>query len=230
MKKKILLVEDDLLLRKGLKTMIEMRNEYCIETDTGSGVEAIKLFEKKRPDLVLLDLRLPDMSGTDVLQYLKHSAPHIPVIILTVCEENELLYQALAFGANAYVLKESGPEEIFLGIHYSLNDEVFISPKLAKMIINDYLLVNRHRSSLPPMHNLTAREKQIVKLIIEGKKSKDIAESLLISLKTVNKHRSNILVKLGIHNLSELQQRKMFTLPNSCDSFFFHYDKYCTNT
>lgn len=210
MKKKILLVEDDLLLRKGLKTMIEMRDEYCIETDTGSGVEAINLFEKNRPDLVLLDLQLPDLSGTDVLRHLKHSAPHIPVIMLTICEENELLFQALAFGANAYVLKGSGPEELFLGMHYSLKDEVFISPKLAKTIINDYLLVNRHRNSLPPLHNLTAREKQIVKLIIEGKKSKDIATSLFISLKTVNKHRSNILVKLGIHNLSELRQRKMY--------------------
>ena len=210
MKKKILLVEDDLLLRKGLKTMIEMRDEYCIETDTGSGVEAINLFEKNRPDLVLLDLQLPDLPGTDVLRHLKHSAPHIPVIMLTICEENELLFQALAFGANAYVLKGSGPEELFLGMHYSLKDEVFISPKLAKTIINDYLLVNRHRNSLPPLHNLTAREKQIVKLIIEGKKSKDIATSLFISLKTVNKHRSNILVKLGIHNLSELRQRKMY--------------------
>jgi DNA-binding NarL/FixJ family response regulator len=210
MKKKILLVEDDLLLRKGLKTMIEMRDEYCIETDTGSGVEAINLFEKNRPDLVLLDLQLPDLSGTDVLRHLKHSAPHIPVIMLTICEENELLFQALAFGANAYVLKGSGPEELFLGMHYSLKDEVFISPKLAKTIINDYLLVNRHRNSLPPLHNLTVREKQIVKLIIEGKKSKDIATILFISLKTVNKHRSNILVKLGIHNLSELRQRKMY--------------------
>ena len=210
MKKKILLVEDDLLLRKGLKTMIEMRDEYCIETDTGSGVEAIKLFETKRPDLVLLDLRLPDLPGTEVLRHLKNSAPHIPVIMLTICEENELLFQALAFGANAYVLKGSGPEELFLGMHYSMKNEVFISPKLAKTIINDYLLVNRHRNSLPPLHNLTAREKQIVKLIIEGKKSKDIAACLFISLKTVNKHRSNILVKLGIHNLSELRQRKMY--------------------
>ncbi|MDO9584372.1 MAG: response regulator transcription factor [Desulfomicrobium sp.] len=210
MKKKILLVEDNLLLRKGLKTMIEMRDEYCIEIDTGSGIEAINFFEKNRPELVLLDLRLPDILGTEVLRHMKNSAPEIPVIMLTACEENDLLFQALAFGANAYVLKGSGPEELFLGIHYAMKNEVFISPKLAKTIINDYLLVNRHRNSLPPLHNLTAREKQIVKLIIEGKKSKEIASNLLISLKTVNKHRSNILVKLKMHNLSELRQRKIY--------------------
>lgn len=141
---------------------------------------------------------------------MKNLAPEIPVVLLTICEENELLFQALAHGASAYVLKGSGPEELFLGMHYALKNEVFISPKLAQVIVSDYLLVNHHRNSLPPLHDLTAREKQIVQLIIEGKKSKEIAQLLYISIKTVNKHRSNILVKLGIHNLAELRQRKMY--------------------
>ena len=208
--KKILLVEDDLLLRKGLKTMIEMRGGFSIGADTGSGKEAVRLFETSHPDIVVLDLRLPDIPGTEVLRQMKNAAPDIPVVLLTVCEENELLFQALAHGASAYVLKGSGPEELFLGIHYALKNEVFISPKLAQVIVNDYLLVNHHRNSLPPLHDLTAREKQIVQLIIEGKKSKEIAQLLFISIKTVNKHRSNILVKLGIHNLAELRQRKMY--------------------
>lgn len=208
--KKILLVEDDLLLRKGLKTMIEMRGGFNIVADTGSGSDAVRLFESSRPDVVVLDLRLPDIPGTEVLRQMKKLAPDIPVVSLTVCEENELLFQALAHGANAYVLKGSGPEELFLGIHYALKNEVFISPKLAQVIVSDYLLVNHHRNSLPPLHDLTPREKQIVRLIIEGKKSKEIAQILCISIKTVNKHRSNILVKLGIHNLAELRQRKMY--------------------
>lgn len=208
--KKILLVEDDLLLRKGLKTMIEMRGGFSIGADTGSGKDAVRLFEASRPDIVVLDLRLPDVPGTEVLRQMKKLAPEIPVVLLTICEENELLFQALAHGASAYVLKGSGPEELFLGMHYALKNEVFISPKLAQVIVSDYLLVNHHRNSLPPLHDLTAREKQIVQLIIEGKKSKEIAQLLYISIKTVNKHRSNILVKLGIHNLAELRQRKMY--------------------
>ena len=208
--KKILLVEDDLLLRKGLKTMIEMRGGFSIGADTGSGKDAVRLFEASRPDIVVLDLRLPDLPGTEVLRQMKNLAPEIPVVLLTICEENELLFQALAHGASAYVLKGSGPEELFLGMHYALKNEVFISPKLAQGIVSDYLLVNHHRNSLPPLHDLTAREKQIVQLIIEGKKSKEIAQLLYISIKTVNKHRSNILVKLGIHNLAELRQRKMY--------------------
>jgi len=212
--KKILLVEDDMLLRKGLKTMIEMRGGFSIDADTGSGSEAVRLFESRPPDIVVLDLRLPDIPGTEVLRQMKQLAPDIPVVLLTVCEENELLFQALAHGASAYVLKGSGPEELFLGIHYALRHEMFISPKLAGVIIRDYLLVNHHRNSLPSLHDLTAREKQIVKLIIEGKKSKEIAQILLISIKTVNKHRSNILVKLGISNLAELRQRKMYVFGN----------------
>lgn len=213
--KKILLVEDDLLLRKGLKTMIEMRGGFSIGADTGSGREAVRLFEMNRPDIVVLDLRLPDIPGTEALRQMKKLAPDIPVVLLTVCEENELLFQALAHGASAYVLKGSGPEELFLGIHYAMKNEVFISPKLAQVIVSDYLLVNHHRNSLPPLHDLTAREKQIVQLIIEGKKSKEIAQLLFISIKTVNKHRSNILVKLGIHNLAELRQRKMYIFDGS---------------
>jgi len=212
MKKKILLVEDDLLLRKGLKTMIEMRGGFSIDADTGSGKEAVRLFGMVHPDIVLLDLMLPDISGTEVLRQLKQVAPKVPVILLTICEDNELLFQALALGANAYVLKGSGPEELFLGIHYSMKNEMFISPKLAKIIVEDYLLVNHHRNSLPPLHNLTSREKELVKLIIDGNKSREIADILFISIKTVNKHRSNILVKLGIHNLSELRQGKPYVL------------------
>lgn len=208
--KKILLVEDDLLLRKGLKTMIEMRGGFSIGADTGSGREAVRLFEMNRPDIVVLDLRLPDIPGTEALRQMKKLAPDIPVVLLTVCEENELLFQALAHGASAYVLKGSGPEELFLGIHYALKNEVFISPKLAQVIVSDYLLVNHHRNSLPPLHDLLLPGGEIVQLIIDGKKSKEIAQLLFISIKTVNKHRSNILVKLGIHNLAELRQRRLY--------------------
>jgi len=205
-------VEDDLLLRKGLKTMIEMRGGFTIDSDTGSGKEAICLFKTSQPDVVVLDLRLPDIFGTEVLREMKKLSPNIPVVLLTVCEDNELLFQALSLGASGYVLKGSGPDELFLGVHYALRNEVFISPKLAKVVIRDYILVNHHRNSLPPLHNLTAREKEIVKLIMEGKKSKEISQILFISIKTVNKHRSNILVKLGIHNLSELRQRNIYIL------------------
>lgn len=212
MKKRILLVEDDDLLRLGLKSIIQTKKEYTIDADTASGKQALRLFDANHPDIVLLDLLLPDISGIEVLKHIKRIAPKIPVVVLTAHEENELLFEALEWGANCYVLKGAGPEELFLGIHYALLNEMFISPKLAKLIVEAYLFVNRQRKALPPLNELTAREREIVKLIIDGKKSKEIADTLFISVKTVHKHRSNILEKLGLSNLADLRQRKMYVL------------------
>jgi len=212
MKKRILLVEDDDLLRLGLKSIIQTKKEYTIDADTASGKQALRLFDANHPDIVLLDLLLPDISGIEVLRHIKRIAPKIPVVVLTAHEENELLFEALEWGANCYVLKGAGPEELFLGIHYALLNEMFISPKLAKLIVEAYLFVNRQRKALPPLNELTAREREIVKLIIDGKKSKEIADTLFISVKTVHKHRSNILEKLGLSNLADLRQRKMYVL------------------
>jgi DNA-binding NarL/FixJ family response regulator len=214
MKKRVLLVEDDDLLRLGLKSMVQARKEYGIEADTGSGKNAISLFDTHHPEVVILDLLLPDVSGIDVLRHMKKSSPHTPVIVLTAHEENDLLFEALECGANCYVLKGAGPEELFLGLHYALLDEMFISPKLARIIVDAYLFVNRQRKALPPLNELTTREKEIVRLIIDGKKSKDIADKLFISVKTVHKHRSNILEKLGLNNLADLRHRKMYILGN----------------
>jgi DNA-binding NarL/FixJ family response regulator len=116
----------------------------------------------------------------------------------------------LEYGANAYVLKGSNPEELFLAMQYALKDDLFISPRLAKFIVKDYLFVNRQRKTLPPLQSLTNREKEIVKLIVHGKESKEIAEMLFISIKTVEKHRSNILGKLGINSCNDLRQGSFY--------------------
>jgi DNA-binding NarL/FixJ family response regulator len=209
-KKRVLLVEDDDLLRMGLKSMINMRGDYIIEDDVATGKEAIRTFRQKRSEIVLLDLRLPDIQGTEVLKQLREIDPTVKVIILTACDDNEFIYETLEYGANAYVLKGSNPEELFLAMQYALKDDLFISPRLAKFIVKDYLFVNRQRKTLPPLQSLTNREKEIVKLIVHGKKSKEIAEMLFISIKTVEKHRSNILGKLGINSCNDLRQGSFY--------------------
>ena len=209
-KNRVLLIEDDDLLRMGLKSMINMRSEYIIEDDVATGKEAIRTFRQKRPEIVLLDLRLPDIQGTEVLKQLREIDPTAKVIILTACDDNEFIYETLEYGANAYVLKGANPEELFLAMQYALKDDLFISPRLAKFIVKDYLFVNRQRKTLPPLQSLTNREKEIVKLIVHGKKSKEIADQLFISIKTVEKHRSNILGKLGINSCNDLRQGSFY--------------------
>jgi DNA-binding NarL/FixJ family response regulator len=209
-KKKVLLVEDDHLLRMGLKSMIDMHGKYEVSDDVDNGKDAVRSFRAKKQDFVLLDLRLPDMPGTEVLRTIREIDPSAKVIVLTASDDNDFVYETLEHGANAYVLKGSNPDELFLAMAYAMDDDLFISPHLARIIVKDYLLVNRQRKALPPMQSLTAREKEIVRLIIDGKKSKQIAETLFISIKTVDKHRSNILGKLGINSCSELRHGSLF--------------------
>lgn len=209
-KARILLVEDDNLLRMGLKSMIDLHGEYVIDDDVANGKDALRSFISKKQEVILLDLRLPDIPGTEVLRKIRKIDPTVKIIVLTASDDNDFIFDALEHGANAYVLKGSNPDELFLAVQYALEDGLFISPHLAKVIVRDYLLVNRQRKALPPMNNLTVREKEIVKLIIDGWKSKEIAESLFISIKTVDKHRSNILGKLGINSSSQLRHGSFF--------------------
>jgi DNA-binding NarL/FixJ family response regulator len=203
--KSILLVEDDNLLRMGLKSMIDLHGGYKVTHHVGTGADAIQAFTKSPVDIVLLDLNLPDSHGTDILKTIKKNYINTKVIILSVFDNNEIIYQTMENGADGYVLKCANPDEIFMAIDYAISNTLFISPRIVKCIIKDYLFVNRQRKSLPPLHSLTAREKEVAKHIIDGKKSKEIAEELYISIKTVNKHRSNILGKLGIRNFNEFR-------------------------
>jgi DNA-binding NarL/FixJ family response regulator len=202
--KSILLVEDDTLLRMGLKSMIDMRGNYVIEWDVASGEEAVRCFRQKATDIVLLDIRLPDIPGTHVLRRIKEMDPKALVIVLSACDDNELIFETLEYGASGYVLKGANPDELFLAMEYALLGDLFISPQLAKYIVGDYLFVNRKRKKYPSMKNLTTREKEIIHLVTDGMKSSEIADFLSISVKTVNKHRSNIISKLGIRSCSEL--------------------------
>lgn len=211
-KNNFLLVEDDHLLRMGLKSMIEMHDEYTCASDVATGREALRSFRQKPADVVLLDLLLPDMTGMEVLRKLRRIDKQVKIVVLTVCQNNEFLYETLEYGTNAYVLKSENPEEIFMAIKYALNDEIFISPKLTKNIVKDYIIATRQRKGLSSLQKLTTREIEVVKLIFDGRKSREIAEILAISIKTVDKHRSNILQKIGIHTFNELRHGGIYFL------------------
>lgn len=211
-KSKVLLIEDDNLLRMGLKSMIDLRGEYVVGSDVATGREAIQAFNQNRADIVLLDLRLPDMPGTEVLKRLRELDKEAKIIVLTACDSDEMLFETLEYGTNAYVLKGENPDELFLAIKYALNDDLFISPRLARNVVKDYLFATRQRRGCPTLQGLTPRELEVVRLIFDGRKSREIAEQLAISIKTVDKHRSNILQKVGIHNFNELRQGGLYFL------------------
>lgn len=211
-KTNFLLVEDDHLLRMGLKSMIEMQADYTCDSDVATGKEALYSFRHKPADIVLLDLQLPDMFGTEVLKKLRKIDKQVKIVVLTAHDNNDFLYETLEYGTNAYVLKSENPEELFMAIKCVLNNDLFISPKLTKNIVKDYIFTTRQRKGLSSLQNLTPREIDVVKLIFKGRKSREIAEILAISIKTVDKHRSNILQKIGIHTFNELRHGGMYFL------------------
>lgn len=215
MKKNILIVEDDDLLRLGIKSIINSREGFHTIEETGDGLMAIELFNKVKPDVVLLDLYIKSVCGIEVLRQMKESNPSIPVVILTGNAEDKNIYMSLQNGANAYVLKDASEKDLFFAINYAIAGFLFISPKLLDRVVRAYITVYEKCKEYPALNTLTAREKEVAHLVIQGKKSQQIADQLYISIKTVNKHRSNIIKKLGIRNLSDLRRDSVYLF--SCD-------------
>ncbi len=202
---RIVLVEDHRILREGIKALLSSNPCLEIVGEAENGLEAIRTVRKKKPDLVIMDLSMPKMDGLDAIKEIKHQWPYIKLLILTVHKAEEYVFAALKSGANGYLLKDSTYAELKLAIENVLDGKIYLSPGISETVVASYL-----KGKIPDdnnqlsMKNLTQRERQILKLIAEGNTNKTIGEYLCISVKTVEKHRSNLMKKLDIHNASEL--------------------------
>jgi two-component system, NarL family, response regulator NreC len=200
----IVIVEDHTLLREGLKSLLSSNPNLEIIGEADNGQDAIRCIEKNKPALVLMDLSLPKMNGMEALKEIKKRLSDTKIIVLTVHKSEEYILAALDAGANGYVLKDSTSSELVMAINNVLSGKRFISPAISEKIIDGYL---EGRKSVKPSSSwatLTQREREILKLIAEGYKNKDIAEYLCISVKTAEKHRSNLMRKLNLHSISAL--------------------------
>lgn len=203
-KKKLFIVEDHTILREGLKALLSSKPELEIVGEAGEGDAAIRGVEKLQPDLVLMDLSLPKMNGTEAIREIKRRCPNTKVVALTVHKTEEYISAALQAGAEGYVLKDATHTELELAIGNVLSGKKFISPGISEKIVAGYLQKKKTESIATPWDTLTPRERSILKLIAEGYKNKEIADYLCISVKTVEKHRSNLMQKLDLHNVSDL--------------------------
>ncbi len=202
---RIVLVEDHRILREGLKALLSSNPGLKIVGEAENGLDAIRTVRKKKPGLVIMDLSMPKMDGLDAIKEIKRQWPEIKLLILTVHKAEEYVFAALKSGANGYLLKDSTYAELKLAIENVLDGKIYLSPGISETVVASYL-----RGKTPDgnnklsMENLTQRERQILKLIAEGNTNKTIGEYLCISVKTVEKHRSNLMKKLDLHNASEL--------------------------
>jgi len=203
-KKRILIVEDRTIVREGLRLLVTSDERYSIAGEAEDGHAAIKVARELQPDLILMDLSMPRMNGMDAIREIKKVCPAIKILVLTVHDTDEFIIASLEAGADGYILKDANKSELMMAIKNVLEGKPFLSPGISERIISGYLSKQQPPKPKTTLQSLTHREREILKLIAEGYKNKSIAELLCISANTVEKHRENILYKLGMHNASGL--------------------------
>lgn len=206
--KRIVIAEDHTILREGLKALLSQDPDLIIVGEARDGLEAIRVVSELKPDLALMDLSMPKMSGIDAIREVKRCCPDTKVLVLTVHKNEEYVMASLKAGANGYLLKESTHQELLQAVTHVLEGKPYLSPGISDTIISGYL-AGKKDEVRTALDTLSQREKEILKLIAEGHKNKEIAELLFISIKTVEKHRDNIMKKLDLHSTLALAKFAM---------------------
>jgi DNA-binding NarL/FixJ family response regulator len=201
---RIVLADDHTILREGLRALLSADPDFEIIGEAGDGREAVRCVEKLGPDLLLMDLSMPRMSGMDAISEIKKRYPETKIIALTVHKTEEYLLSTLQAGVDGYVLKDATHDELVMAIHNVMAGKRYLSPGISEKIIEGYLEGKEDSLSVSSWQKLSQREREVLKLIAEGYKNKEIAEDLCISLKTVEKHRANLMKKLDLHNAAVL--------------------------
>jgi len=203
-KYRVVIVEDQTIIREGLRSLLTSAKEFDVVGEAEDGREAIRCIEKCKPDLVLTDLSMPRMNGTDMIETIKKQSPKTKVIALTVHQEEEYVLATLKAGVDGYLLKETSYPELLMAIRSVLKGNHYLSPEISGKLISGYLEGRKSFKIDSLWEALTRREREILKLIAEGYKNKEIADYLCISAKTVETHRANLMRKLDLHNTAAL--------------------------
>ena len=200
----IVIVEDHTILREGLRALLSADPKLEVIGEAGDGRAAIQCVEKLSPTLVLMDLSMPRMNGLEAIKEIKKQKPETKIIALTVHRKEEYILATLQAGADGYVLKDANQSELMMAIEQVLAGKRFLSPGISEKVIEGYLEGRKTLRTKTTWDTITQREREILKLIAEGYKNREVADYLCISLKTVEKHRSNLMRKLDLHNASAL--------------------------
>lgn len=216
---RVLLADDHAVLRAGLKMLLESQPDLTVVGEAGDGMTTLNLATALHPDVLLLDVGMPGMDGLKVLQALRAGAPQCRVLLLTMHEEEAILHAALRAGASGYVLKKAAEAELLTAIRAVARGEAYVDPALTGTLIEGYLESAEVAETPEPMDGLTAREVEVLKLVAEGYTNKEVAEKLVISIKTVETHKAHIAGKLGVKSRVEwlryAREKGLFSTGNS---------------
>ncbi len=201
---RILIADDHGVLRAALRSLLGAEPDFQVVGEAADGTEALRLAQELQPDLLLLDINMPGPSGIEVTQTLRQTNSNIKILILTVHEDEGLLQEAIRVGASGYVVKRAVEAELMSSIRAVARGDLYIHPVMTRALIAD--LSRRRSRDLAPVESLTSRELEVLRLIAKGYTNREIAEVLVLSVRTVETHRANLMSKLHLGNRAELVQ------------------------
>ena len=199
------IIDDQEIFRQGMKTILSSQEDMEVVGEGATGLEAYRLCEERALDLLLMDIRMPVMDGVEATRRIKRDFPHLRVIILTTFDEDEYIFQALKFGASGYLLKDAPPAKIIEAIREVRGGGALMQPNIAARVVEKFRSMEKDTGETDPrIKSLTARERDIVQLLGEGKNNREIAGELFITEGTVKNHISSILFKLDLRDRTQL--------------------------
>ncbi|MEJ5223045.1 MAG: response regulator transcription factor [Anaerolineales bacterium] len=201
---RLLLVDDHAVVRGGLRMLLDNEPDMQIVGEASSGLEAVRQTASLKPDMVIMDISLPDISGIEAARRIREAYPNVDVVALTIHEDPQYFFEMLQAGASAYIPKRAAPADLINAIRAVHNGDIYIYPSLTRLLVNDFLSRAGEEDTRTTIDGLTAREQEVLSMLADGRTNDEIAEALVISPHTVARHRENLMAKLGLHNRSEL--------------------------
>ena len=201
---RLMLVDDHEVIRTGLRMLLESQPDIKIVGEASSGSEALVVASETKPDVIVMDITLPDITGIEATKRIKASFPEISVVALTIHEDEQFFFEMLQAGATGYVPKRAAPDDLISAIRSASVDEIYIYPSLAKSLVSDFLSRSSSEKENKSLELLTPRESEVLALLAEGYSNQQIADELVISKHTVARHRENLMRKLELHSRGDL--------------------------
>ncbi len=201
---RVMIADDHPLVRRGLRSLLERDSDFSVVAEAGNGFEAIELAALHKPDVILLDVGMPRLSGTDAAASICEKVPGSRIIVISMHSDESYVLRALTAGARGYLLKASPEADILAAIRAVAAGNAYFSPSITKLLVEDYVTEVRQRGLKDTYDLLTIREKEILQCLTTGKTNRETADLLHVSISTVETHRNNILQKLRLHSLADL--------------------------
>ena len=200
---KIILADDHRILREGLRALLDKKAGMEVVAEAEDGKTTVKLTHELKPDVVIIDISMPDLNGIDATRQIVNASPHVKVIALSMHSDRKFVREMLSAGASGYLLKDSAFEELDTALATVVNNQTYLSPRIADTVIRDYLgKIDTGESGVSP--SLSTREREVLQLLAEGRTTKEIASKLCLSIKTIETHRKQIMDKVGLSSVAEL--------------------------